>query len=130
MRVIEDISVLQLPEKQLDFLNTFLSNIKSLKYYSRIDGVILFGSCATGKATPKSDVDILIIDEYADLDDDLLFELYDCAIDSTSLDENYVASDVLAMPQCRFDKYYQEPGMVQRRIYRDGVIIHESIYKR
>ena len=130
MQIVKSLDELKLFQKHRDFLSKFFTNVSKAQHLDRIDQMILFGSCARGEAVANSDIDILILDEKAEHDDDLLFELYDCALINTSGDaQNYVGSDILTMSTDKFEKYGDEPGMVQRAVKRDGVILDGSLYK-
>ena len=76
MRMILSLDELNLPNKHRSFLEQFINRVATLPDRRRIERLVLFGSCARGEATEMSDIDIVAIGE--DIDDDLLWELYDC----------------------------------------------------
>ena len=131
MKTIDNLGDLNLPEKFINTMQTFLFKIATLSNVNRVSEVILFGSSAKGMTHNASDLDILVIDDQADDNDDLLFELYECAANSSDITPgNYVSIDIIAMPMRRLMEHRNRLGMVQQYILRDGVILDESLYKR
>ena len=58
MRTVNSLEDLEMPTGHKIYLENLLVYFKT---YSKIEKVFLFGSCAKGTATPKSDIDLFIL---------------------------------------------------------------------
>lgn len=115
MRVINSLDDLSLPQRHRAFLEAYLNNISTFKC---IDRVILFGSCAKGTATERSDIDIFIITKY-EIPEELEFSIiFDSVPDQAT---GYVESDILLKSVNNYEKYKNDTGMVQKAIEREGI---------
>ena len=120
MKTISKIDELTIPSKHQRFIAEFLRQAKEIKTFNKIDSFILFGSCARGDAHEKSDVDIIAIGD--GLDDETLFDLYDCEhYPGFNEKENQVNSDVFVNDRAYFDDQKQIIGSFQWRVDKDGV---------
>ena len=120
MRTISTLQELNIPAKHKKFISEFLNQAKEINSFDKIESFILFGSCARGDAHEKSDVDILAVGN--GLDDETLFDLYDCEYYPGFNDkENQVNSDVFVNDIHFFNEYKQIIGSFQWRVAKDGV---------
>lgn len=71
MKSIQSLDELTIPKKHKDFLEIFLKNVSAISNRKKIEKLILFGSCARGDATEKSDLDIAALGE--EVDDETLW---------------------------------------------------------
>jgi len=111
---------LNIPQKHRQFIVNFLKKARDINTFDRIDSFILFGSCARGEATERSDVDILAVGD--GLGDETLFDLYDCAMyPGWEKDENLVDNDVFVSNRVYFDAHKNNIGSFHWRIAKDGV---------
>ena len=117
MRIIHSLDDLVLPEKHRNFLEQFLMQVAGLSERGKIEKLILFGSCARGEAKEYSDIDIAAVGE--DIDDEVLWKLYDCVPAYTP--GRYVRNDIIAITNNKYNKHINSFGMVQKYIERDGV---------
>jgi hypothetical protein len=115
MRKVKDFSDLNLPEKYIFLLRVFLANISKLKSVKRI---ILFGSCARGSMHAKSDIDLFVIIDKEPTSDEEDYVYMDCAPNPKECVLNY---DIIAQSEEKYEKYKDNPYMVQKRVERDGV---------
>jgi predicted nucleotidyltransferase len=123
MKTISNLLELNIPSKHRRFISEFLRQAKEISTFDKIDTFILFGSCARGDAHEKSDVDILAVGN--GLDDETLFDLYDCEYyPGFNEKENQVNSDVFVNDSNFFDERKQIPGSYQWRVAKDGVSLN------
>jgi predicted nucleotidyltransferase len=123
MKQINSLNELVIPQKHKDFLAVFLKNVNSISNRGKIERLILFGSCARGDATEKSDIDLAALG--AEVDDETLWELYDCVPEYTP--GRYVENDIVVITNKLFDEHVNSFGMVQRYIAKDGVDLSELL---
>ena len=116
MKLIRRLDELALPEKHRIFLRVFLKNVSAISNRSKIERLILFGSCARGDATDKSDIDIAALGEF--IDDCTLFELYDCAL--IKVFGHYINNDIIAITNDLYERHKFSYGAVQKYIEREG----------
>jgi len=120
MKIIYSLSELNIPAKHRRFISEFLRQAKIIDTFDKIDTFILFGSCARGDAHEKSDVDILAVGE--GLDDETLFDLYDCEYyPEFNEHKNQVNSDVFVNDRDFFNNQKQIVGSFQWRVEKDGI---------
>ena len=120
MKTISTVQELAIPLKHQRFISEFLRQAKEIETFDRIDAFILFGSCARGEASEKSDVDILAIGE--GIGDETLFDLYDCEwYPGLNSNENFVNSDVFVDDIKHFERQKEVLGSFQWRVAKDGV---------
>jgi len=120
MKTISTLQELNISPKHQRFISEFLRKAKEIKTFNQIDSFILFGSCARGDSTEKSDVDILAIGD--GIGDETLFDLYDCEwYPGFESKENFVNSDVFVDDLEYFQKQKEVLGSFQWRVARDGV---------
>jgi predicted nucleotidyltransferase len=117
MRTINSLVELDIPEKHASFLVEFLKNVSQLSDRSKIERLVLFGSCARGDVTDKSDIDIAVIGE--EVDDEILWKLYDCT--PRYIPNQYVENDIIAMSRTLFEDNIAVFGKVQKYIAKDGI---------
>jgi len=125
MRQAEDISDLNLSEKQQGFLRAFLTNLSALP---NVDRVILFGSCARGTTHANSDVDLFVLTKDEPTIDDEVYIMAECPPDYES--EYYLQSDIIINPQHQYEKHINETGMVQKYAEMEGVDLTGLLQKR
>ncbi|GHU56747.1 hypothetical protein AGMMS49975_20670 [Clostridia bacterium] len=116
MRKISSLDELNIPEQHRAFLETFMRNSKSDK---KIGNVVLFGSCARGVATAKSDVDIAVLGE--NMTDDDYIRICDYLPEYRA--KEYVECDMLTISYSDYNKFIDTVGYVQRHIEREGIDI-------
>jgi len=117
MKTIESLDELMLPQKHKSFLEFFLQKATIITNRNKIERLILFGSCARGDATDKSDIDLAAVGE--DIDDETLWELYDCVPEYTP--GSYIDNDIIVITNKMFDDHKDSFGMVQKYIAKEGV---------
>lgn len=117
MKAIKSLDELVIPKKHKAFLEIFIRNAKVISNRGKIERLILFGSCARGEATEKSDIDIAALG--TEIDDETLWELYDCVPEYVP--GEYVENDILVIPNQLFNEHINSFGMVQKYIAKEGV---------
>ena len=123
MKTITTLQELNIPQKHQRFIFEFLKQAQTINTFDKIDTFILFGSCARGDATEKSDVDILAVGD--GLGDETLFDLYDCTMyPGWEKDENLVDNDVFVSNRAYFDTHKNTIGSFHWRVARDGVSLN------
>jgi predicted nucleotidyltransferase len=120
MKILSNLNELNIPDKHRIFLSVYLSMIKSVSCFPRIERFVLFGSCARGEATEQSDIDLAALGD--GLDDDDLFELMDPLFEIPL--ELYVPNDILAISNDMFEKHINTYGMVQGIISKEGIDLY------
>ena len=120
VRMIASIDELNIPKKHKFFIERFLLNVRSMEHLDKIERLVLYGSCAREEATEKSDIDIAAIGEK--IDDDTLYELYDCGCIIIN-DRYFLSNDIIVITNDLYQLYKNTYGMVQMCIERDGVDI-------
>jgi predicted nucleotidyltransferase len=112
---------LVMPDMHKAYLSHPLDYIQS---YPVVQKVILFGSCASGDANSKSDIDIMLLGENITDDDE-----WDIVCNCPEWEDvERIAIDILS---CTFDKFAemsQVPGMLQRTINKKGVDLSELLH--
>jgi len=116
MRTVKSIEDLRIPERHGSFLIAFLKNVSQIPNRNKIERLVLFGSCARGDATDKSDIDLVAIGN--DIDDDTLWQLYDCA---PYVPGQYIQNDIIAMTNSLFEEHIASFGKIQKYIAKEGV---------
>jgi len=106
-----------MPQRHRDFLEQFLKNVSGISCRKKIERLILFGSCARGNATELSDIDLAALGE--SIDDETLWELYDCVPEYVP--GSYVENDILTLTNKQYIDNLNSFGMVQKYIEKDGV---------
>ena len=92
---------IKMPDKHKDILNHVLNKIIG---NSHVYSIYLFGSCAKGTATEKSDIDIFVVTDSHIIDDTHpAFDAIYGAADDIPL-ENYISCDILTASKEAFDK--------------------------
>jgi len=95
-------------------LNKFIGN-------THIDSVFLFGSCAKGLATDKSDVDIFVVTNSKIYDDrHEAFDLLYGATDDIPL-EDYVSCDILTATK---EEFHNNSSPLIRVVKQEGIKLH------
>ena len=120
MKTVQSLDDLKLPDKHRKFLEEFLNHVAQLSDRGKIEKLVLFGSCARGDATENSDIDIAAIGE--EIDDEILWKLYDCA--PAYVPGEYVENDIIAMTSKLYAEHINSFGMVQKYIEKEGVDIN------
>ena len=116
MRVINSLDELKMPVKHRTYLEHLLEYFKA---YSKIEKVLLFGSCAKGDATLKSDIDLYILG--SDMTDE---DEWAIAWNCPKWDDvDYISCDLLSGTHDSYKKMSKVPGMVQCAVELTGVDI-------
>lgn len=123
MKLIKSLNELTIPQKHKDFLVIFLKNVTLIPNRKKIERLILFGSCARGNATEKSDIDLAALG--AEIDDETLWELYDCVPEYAP--GKYVENDIIVITNKLYDEHINSFGMVQKYIAKEGVDLSELL---
>lgn len=98
-------------------LNKFIGN-------PHVDSVFLFGSCAKGISTDKSDIDIFVVTNSKIYDDSHeAFNVLYGAADDIPL-ENYVSCDILTATR---DEFQLESTPLIKVVKKEGVKLHELL---
>ena len=121
MRTVCSLGELKLPARHESCL---LQLMEYFNNYPKIERIILFGSCARGEATPKSDIDLFLLG--SDLTDEDEWEIaWNCPkMDS----KDYVSFDLISGTHDDFERMSKVPGMVQYAIALRGVDISELLH--
>ena len=125
MKNIKSLNELAIPQKHRDFLKIFLRNAAIISNRRKIERMVLFGSCARGDATEKSDIDIAAIG--SEIDDETLWELYDCVPEYVA--GEYVNNDILVITDKLYNEHINSFGMVQKYIANEGIDLSELLKK-
>ena len=120
MRIIKSLEELKMPNSHRVFLEHLLEHFKS---YPIIERVILFGSCAKGEATQKSDIDLLLLGSGM-TDEDEWDIVWNCPRWGGI---EYVPYDLLSDTLDSYEEMSKTPGMVQYAIALRGVDISELL---
>ena len=109
MRTVNSLGELNLPAHHklcLEQLLEYLGN------FPKIERIILFGSCARGEATPKSDIDLFLLG--SDLTDDDEWEI---AWNCPKLEgKDYISCDIMSGTHDDFERMSKLPGMIQYEV--------------
>jgi len=116
MRIINSLDDLEMPASHKIYLEHLLGYLGT---YPVIEKVLLFGSCAKGIATSKSDIDLFIIgSEMTDKDE------FDIAWDCPKWEGvEYISCDILSGTHETYAAMSKVPGMVQHGIELRGADI-------
>lgn len=110
------VSGISLPQKNV--INHLLNKFIGSPY---IDSVFLFGSCAKGRATDRSDVDIFVVTNSEICDDSHeAFDLLYGATDDIPL-EDYVSCDVLTATR---EEFQRNSTPLIKTVKQEGVRLH------
>lgn len=121
MRTINSLGELNLPARQEHCLELLLEYFCG---FPKIERILLFGSCARGEATPKSDIDLLLLGQ--DLTDDDEWEIaWNCPVLEG---KDYISYDLISGTHDDFDRMSKMPGMIQYVIALRGVDISELLH--
>jgi len=116
MRTVTSLGELNLPARQEQCLEQLLEYFGN---FPKIDGILLFGSCARGEATPKSDIDLFLLGP--DLTDEDEWEIaWNCPVPEG---KDYVSCDLISGTHNDFERMSKVPGMIQHVIALRGVDI-------
>ena len=90
--------------------------------------VILFGSYAYGEPTKDSDIDLLVVthDDFMPQSYREKSEIYLKIVNLISDIEQRMPVDLIVHTKPMHERFLELDGMFCRKIYRDGVILHES----
>jgi len=123
LRTVDSLEKLEMPMTHKVYLQHLLGYFGS---YPKIERVLLFGSCALGKATNKSDIDLFVLG--SEMTDEVEWEIvWNCPKWN---DVDYVPYDLLSGTHSSFDEMSKIPGMVQYAINLRGVDISELLRTR
>ena len=114
MRTVNSLDELEIPNKHKIYLEYL---IKYLSGYSKIERVLLFGSCAKGEATARSDIDLFILGSELTDEDEWIIAWNCPKWDGVE----YVSCDILSGTHDSYKKMSKVPGMVQCAIELRGV---------
>ena len=126
MKKIITLDELSIPDKHREFLERFLENVTAISNLRKIEKLVIFGSCARGEATDQSDIDIVALGE--DIDDETLWELYDCTPEYAP--GKYVKNDIFAINNSQYNEHINSFGQVQKYIAREGIDISGLLRER
>jgi hypothetical protein len=116
VRAIKSFEELKMPRTHEVYLERLIEYFKT---YPKIERVLLFGSCATGEATPRSDMDLFLIG--SDFNDDDEWEIaWNCPKWDGA---GHVSCDLLSGTHESYERMSKVPGMVQYAIELRGVDI-------
>ena len=123
MRAIKSFDELRMPRTHSVYLERLIDYFKT---YPKIERVLLFGSCAIGEATPRSDIDIFIVgSDLTDVDE------WEIAWNCPNCDESrYVSCDILSGTHESYERMSKVPGMVQYAIELRGADISGLLQAR
>jgi hypothetical protein len=114
MRTINSLDELKIPTNHKIYLEHLLEYFKA---YPKIEKILLFGSCAKGNASPRSDIDLYILG--SDINDEDEWNIaWNCP---TWEGVEYVSCDLLSSTHDSFNKMSKIPGMVQCAVELMGV---------
>jgi predicted nucleotidyltransferase len=120
MRTISDINELEIPYV---YKKVLMHMLKELKNFPVVKSAILFGSCARGETTSKSDIDLaLIVSEPISVDEEGI-------IDESIRDlDDILPCDVLVIPEARLHGDTTGNNVI-RPILLEGVMLDELLHK-
>jgi len=114
MRTIKSLDELEMPTNHKIYLRHLLGYLGT---YSKIDKILLFGSCAKGTATSKSDIDLFLLG--AEINDQDEFDIaWDCPKWEGG---GHISCDILSNTHETYAAMSKVPGMVQYSIELRGV---------
>ena len=120
MRIINSLENLKMPMSHRVYLQHLLEYFRS---YPIIERVLLFGSCAQGEATQKSDIDLFVLG--SEMTDEIEWDIvWNCPKWSNV---EYVPFDLISGTHDSFEEMSKIPGMVQYAIKLRGVDISELL---
>ena len=120
MRTVSSLAELNMPINHAAYLRHLLEYFSS---YPKIEKVLLFGSCAQGKATNKSDIDLFVLG--SEMTDEVEWEIvWNCPKWD---DVDYIPYDLLSGTHAAFEEMSIIPGMIQHAIRLRGVDISELL---
>ena len=120
MRSVNSLDELHIPMGHKAYLMHLL---RYLKMFPKVEKVYLFGSCAKGCATSKSDIDLLVLG--SEMTDDDEWEIaWNCPHWENV---EYVSCDILSCTHDTYEKMSKVPGMVQHSIELRGVDLSELL---
>jgi predicted nucleotidyltransferase len=120
MRTINSLRELNLPARHELCLEQMLEYLVS---FPKIERVILFGSCARGEATPKSDIDLFLLGANLTDEDD-----WEIAWRCPKIEgKDYISCDLISSTYDDFDRMSKVPGMIQYAVALRGVDISELL---
>jgi len=113
VRSVNSLDELDLPNSHKRYLKQLLGY---LRMFPKVEKVILFGSCAKGIATQKSDIDLLLLGSEM-TDDDEWDIVWNCP---KWEDIEYVSCDILSGTYDTYKELSRIPGMIQHAIELRG----------
>jgi len=120
MRTINSLEELNMPTSHKVYLHKLLVYFRTCP---KIEKVLLFGSCAKGTATTKSDIDLFILGD--DMTDEDEFNIaWDCPKEEGA---EYISCDILSGTHETYTEMSKVPGMVQYSIELRGVDLSELL---
>ena len=120
MHTVDSLEELEMPVGHKVYLQHLLGYFKT---YPEIERVLLFGSCAKGEATSKSDIDLFILG--SEMTDEVEWEIvWNCP---KWADVGYIPYDLLSGTHAKFEEMSKIPGMLQYAIKLRGVDISELL---
>jgi len=121
MRTINSLGELNLPARQEHCLELL---VKYLGGFPKIERILLFGSCARGEVTQKSDIDLFLLGP--DMTEEDEWEIaWNCPV---LKGKDYVSYDLISGTHDDFDRMSKIPGMIQYVIALRGVDISELLH--
>ena len=115
MRTVNSIHDLKIPNSHKRFIEQYLNNLRKFDCLSK---VFLFGSCANGTATAKSDIDLFLLTKQK-ISEDVEFNIIFDSI--PALSDGYVKNDVLLKSEEEYERYKHSTGMIQKAVELEGV---------
>jgi len=123
VRIIKSLDELKMPKAHEIYLELLLEYFRT---YPMIERVLLFGSCASGKASHKSDLDLFLIG--SDLNDE---DEWDIAWNCPRFNEpGRISCDILSSTNESYKEMSKIPGMVQYAIELRGVDLSGLLHTR
>lgn len=114
MRIINSLDELAIPSRHKIYLEHLLNYFRE---YPQIERVLLFGSCAKGEATLKSDIDLFLLG--TDMTDE---DEWNIVWNCPNWDGvEHVACDILSGTHDEYDRMSRVPGMVQCAVEMKGI---------
>ncbi len=125
MRTIKSLDDLNIPDNYRIYITHYLMNLRENKFFSHINKVILFGSCAREAVKDFSDIDIFLITDTELKEKDELSLLFDPV--PYKIGNIYIPMDTLLQSQEQYNLCKNELCMVQRFVEKEGIILNELL---
>jgi len=123
MRIISTLEELEMPSNHKAYLENLLRYFRTC---AKVENVFLFGSCAKGTATQKSDIDLFVVgSEMTDEDE------FDIAWGCPRWEgAAHIPCDILSGTHEKYTEMSKVPGMIQYSIELRGADISGLLQPR